>query len=152
MRRYRQIVARYGGLCRVVTATPDSVTREWVPEQALASPDECRIGGPVSPPVSLEDRGTMTDSVPFRSHARPPRPQMHETEPMNAILPTFRELPDPTMLRAPMQPARIHSVDLKTRTAVVSFSGSPEKVTRSWHDLIVLNPELLATYLVEHAA
>jgi hypothetical protein len=154
MDRYRTVLARYGDLCRVLTATPDSVTREWVNVATLASLGESVASDLRSPPpVSLVDQSVMTDIPPltFWTSRHPSRTKLRPTAPTPTILPTFRELPDPAMLRAPMQPARIYSVDLKAKTAVVSFSSSPEKVTRSWHDLIVLNPELLATYLVQHA-
>jgi hypothetical protein len=93
----------------------------------------------------------MTDPIPsiFPIYPQPVTHLFRPTESEDVILPSFSELPDPAMLRAPIQPARIYTVDFKAKTAVVSFSGSPEKVTRNLHELIVLNPGLLAKYLTE---
>jgi hypothetical protein len=66
-----------------------------------------------------------------------------------AFLPTFKDIADPSMLTAMIQPSAIHSIDMVKKTAIVSYPRSAEKVTVSLHDVMILNPELLANWLVQ---
>jgi hypothetical protein len=147
---YRVIIARYEDLFRVVTVTKKSISVAWVDSSTLGSDSRLideftRSAGPV-----LFDKETLTDVSGDVSPAPRVAPiQLRHSEDIMFMLPTFKDIPDPAMLQSITQPSRIHSVDWRKRTVVISYATSMERSTMSWHDITVLNPQLLAKFLVE---
>jgi hypothetical protein len=134
-----------------MAATPTGSSYRWLPSSDIAS-DPQVAGGQREAMRHLVDAETMTEPtsidniVPYV-----PQPVTRPVLPIARILPTFRDITNPAMLQAIIQPNKIYSVDVKKRTAVVSYPASLEKSTMAWADLLQLNPEMLAAFLVHNA-
>jgi hypothetical protein len=152
---YRVPLAQYQNYVKILSATPTGRSYRWFSQTDIAS----------NPTIQnqiqnfrrenlrqLIDAETMTDLSVTEKVGPGPCLLHRPLQPTVRILPTFRDITNPAMLQAIVQPNRIHSVDLKKKTAVVSYPTSLEKSTLSLSDLLALNPELLAAFLVQSSS
>jgi hypothetical protein len=153
---YRAVIAQYQTHYKVFSATPTGQNYHWFPETDIF--DNPPFSTQIQPfdrehLLQLVDVETMTDPGPVANAPPSPPPPLHRPlQPIARLLPTFRDITNPAMLQAVVQPDRIHSVDFKKKTAVVSYPTSLEKSTLALPDLMALNPELLAAFLVQSSA
>jgi hypothetical protein len=149
---YCIVLGEYHDMFKVFSSGPAGSSFQWLTELQIMRHDELaklvsesRLGSDERPWPLLRDFCTNTAGSPL---SRPTHP-VQNPPPEPSILPTFANVTNPLMLQAQVQPTRIYSVDLKAKTAIISYPGSREKQTISWTDLLALNPKLLASFLVQ---
>lgn len=142
-----EIIGRYGDLCRVVYLTPTSETVRWVnvcdiPPDVVGEFVNC--GGP-----AFVDIGTSPDLL---AEALDPEYMAHPIRRViqhPAFLPTFGDVAHASMLQSQIQPVSVVSVDRNKKTAMVLLGSSTDARSMSWKDVMTLNPQLLAQFLVD---
>jgi hypothetical protein len=151
MQHYQIVLAIYGDRYRILTCSSTSRTSSWYHRDIIEQSSELRsVVSSSSSAPHLVDVSVMTDPVSdvISPYDHPAPAIFRRIERPEPLFPTFAELPDPSILMPQIKPTCIYSIDLKNKTAVVSLSGSSERVLRNLSDLIILNPQLLANYLV----
>ena len=132
------ILATYGNKCKVLSRSP-SLPSKWcdassVPRQAIAAFEQ--QNGPKFVDASTQSEGTSPIAPPTRPSGS-----------ISSFLPSFAQVTNPLALQPPRQPLKIHEIDELKKTAVVSYKTNERHVI-SWKDLLIVNPELFANYLV----
>lgn len=140
------IVGQYGDMYKTVSVGAGGLSRTWMHVSQIPPVvfEQCRVT-----PVIYQDAETNTDSVSESQAGEldlvlPVRPLEFQQN----ILSSFKEVPNASVMQALIQPVKIYSIDKIKKTALVSYSCTSERMQMSWKDLIVLNPHLLASELV----
>lgn len=137
-----QLLARYHTKCKVLCVSGNALDWSWreassIPADALAAFDN-------------ENGPRLVDAAVQCSQGDLPRKSATRTiEQTPSIIPSFTQLTNPSVLQAPGQPIKIHSIDEEKKTAVVSCSKSPNRIVMPWKAILSQNPELLATFMIE---